>query len=63
MKAKIKLTVNGRTFQPGERITEKIGEADKAFLLREGYAEKEGNGVKAENKETGKKPPVTAEVS
>lgn len=63
MKAKIKLTVNGRTFQPGERITEKIGEADKAFLLREGYAEKEGNGTKEENRAAGKKKPVTAEAS
>ncbi len=50
MIAKIKLTVGGKEFRPGETITKKIGATDEAFLLREGYIEKEGVGTKAEAK-------------
>ncbi|RKI24664.1 hypothetical protein D7V82_14675 [bacterium 1xD8-6] len=50
MKAKIKLTVDGVEFRPGDTITKKLRPADEAFLLREGYIEKEKPDTKAEEK-------------
>lgn len=54
MKAKIKLTVNGRQFQPGDIVTEKLNATDEAFLLREGYIEKEKSNAKAGGRQTEK---------
>jgi len=64
MKAKIKLTVNGREFRPGDIISEKLNAADEAFLLREGYIEKEDPGMKAGGKplKKGSTPPETETV-
>lgn len=62
MKAKIKLTVGGTVFYPGDTITKKLSPADEAFLLREGYIEKEVNEVKAEGR-AAKKATAPAEVS
>ncbi len=50
MKAKIKLTIGGTEFQPGDTVTKKLSAADEAFLLREGYLEKEDGGAKADGK-------------
>lgn len=50
MRAKIKLTIGGTTFLPGDTVTKKLSAADEAFLLREGYAEKEDSGAKADGK-------------
>lgn len=50
MKAKIKLTVDGVEFKPGDTITKKLRPADETFLLREGYIEKEKSDTKAEEK-------------
>lgn len=41
MIAKIKLTVAGKTYSPGEKITGKLNKADEVFLRREGYIEDE----------------------
>lgn len=41
MIAKIKLTVAGKTYNPGEKITGKLNKADEVFLRREGYIEDE----------------------
>lgn len=35
--AKIGLTVNGKKFEPGDKIRENLSEVDKKFLLSEGY--------------------------
>lgn len=39
MNALIKLTVGSKTYLPGDKITEKIPDVQKRFLLREGYVE------------------------
>ena len=62
MKAKIKLTVGGTVFYPGDTITKKLSSTDEAFLLREGYIEKGESGTKAENRAS-KKAPASAEAS
>lgn len=41
MVTKIKLTIDGKTYQPGEKITKKLNKADEAFLRHEGYIEDE----------------------
>lgn len=55
MRAKVKTTVGDKVFLPGEKISGKMSEPAKSFLLREGYAEEEAERTGAAESKKGSK--------